>query len=108
MSLVLSKPSNSSNSSNLHFEKKNITLCQHINNLICEARLFRSGFESTCHICRFLFEVDLCEGRNCSGYGNCSAGVCNCDDGFTGTDCESKIIQVLTSKFRVHNMFKTI
>ena len=32
-------------------------------------------------------EVDLCEGRTCSGHGTCSEGVCTCTGGYTGTQC---------------------
>ena len=32
-------------------------------------------------------EVDLCEGRTCSGHGTCADGVCTCSGGYTGTQC---------------------
>ena len=32
-------------------------------------------------------EVDLCEGRTCSGHGTCSEGTCTCTGGYTGTQC---------------------
>lgn len=30
----------------------------------------------------------LCQGRTCSGKGTCNEGVCTCNDGFEGPDCQ--------------------
>ena len=35
--------------------------------------------------------ADLCAGRNCSGNGNCTLGVCSCNQNYTGVDCESTL-----------------
>ena len=38
-------------------------------------------------------DIDECEGRNCSEQGECQDGIddytCNCNNGFTGKDCET-------------------
>jgi hypothetical protein len=33
--------------------------------------------------------ADLCAGRTCSGRGTCVNGVCQCQAGWTGTNCET-------------------
>jgi hypothetical protein len=32
--------------------------------------------------------ADLCVGKDCSGQGSCMEGVCRCNPGFAGDNCE--------------------
>lgn len=36
------------------------------------------------------YKVDGCP-SNCSDRGDCNSGVCNCDSGYSGTDCSFEI-----------------
>ena len=54
---------------------------------------FRSTgpFEGRCADTNTEGEQDLCADNNCSGHGSCDSGTgaCKCDDGYTGTNCET-------------------
>ena len=46
-------------------------------------------------------DSDNCVGVTCSGHGTCVDGVgshtCNCEDGYTGYNCETGMFESITS-----------
>ena len=71
--------------------------------LVCQNRLRfdhmdKCGIGTDCKcwelcIWHSFLDIDECEGRNCSEQGECQDGIddytCNCNNGFTGKDCET-------------------